>query len=116
MVVTSQQFLLRYPEMKPVPPDLIDLVLAESEQDCPARIWNEKQNRGIMLLTAHVLTLRWFQIGAIASSAASIAEGKGGGNGVSGSGNDDLSLTEYGQQFKRLRSQLSAAGVSIFTF
>lgn len=114
-MIASNDFLVRYPEMKPVPLDLIEAVLVEVEQDCPLHTWKNKQGRAVMLLTAHILTLRWMQIGEIAGAASVLASG-GGGASAESLGQDDLERTEYGLQFKRLRSQLTAAGTAVFTF
>lgn len=121
-MVTVTEFLIRYPELQPVPPSLIEPVLLESEQDCPPVLWGVKRNRGIMLLSAHVLALRWIQIGEIAGQAATLASGGGGSGSAGGVGEDDLDATEYGRQFKRLQSQLfktstgTAAASAVFVF
>lgn len=110
-MVTVTEFLIRYPELQPVPSQLIEIVLAESVQDCPPSLWSIKRDRGVMLLTAHILTLRWIQIGEVAGQAAMLASGSGGGGVEVSSGQDDLDATEYGRQFKRLQSQLFSAGI-----
>mgnify|MGYP001553164990 CR=1 FL=1 len=57
-VVSSAEFLLRYPEFATTASALIDAVLAESEQDTPYDVWGDRQIRAIKALTAHRLTMQ----------------------------------------------------------
>jgi Protein of unknown function (DUF4054) len=76
MTVTLSKFLVRYEEFTSVNPELVELILAEAEQDCLAEFWLEKRDRGVMLHAAHELTLRWYQTQRLQGAQGELETGK----------------------------------------
>ena len=121
-MITEDEFLTRYPELNPLKDSgLIEQVLSESSQDCIPQIWLDKRPRAVMLLTAHILTVRFIQIGQIAGQAYSLTGGANATSEPLQSIEDELDTTTYGRQLKWMRSQLPTPVVNtissaIFTF
>jgi Protein of unknown function (DUF4054) len=113
MTVTLETFLIRYEEFTAVNPELIRLILAEAEQDCLAEFWEEKRDRGVMLLAAHELTLRWYQTQRLQGAQGELEEGKvpNLSNSMVGVpsvklGDESFGCTVYGLEFLRLKQGL----------
>ena len=113
-LVSLDDFLLRYEEFTGVNADLVQILLAEAEQDCRVEFWEEKHSRGIMLLAAHQLTMRWYQKQAMTGAQGELEDGKiPDFSRVMLSapsvklGDESFACTVYGLEFLRLKQGLS---------
>lgn len=85
--------------------------ILEAKDYCPVSRWKDKQDRAIGLLTAHILTLRWLQIGAIAATSVQNAKGKF--TDVPMYSDAWFNCSVYGQQFMQLRRSIVVSGFVI---
>lgn len=111
---TPTEFKARFPAFDAVDDDVVLSAIGEAGMQVDDTWVSEADYRlGIMLLTAHILTLDGLGTGAEAQSAASGALGfktmKSGGLSLerfsaadNGAGDDVLSLTTYGRRFADL--------------
>jgi len=106
MAITVAQFKTAYPDFDGFTDGQISEALALAELQCPATVWDVAtiRERGVKLLTAHTLECQRLQQAMSAATAQSVAQGQASVNAPGGE--DDLSQTLYGQQFKRLRRTL----------
>lgn len=113
-LVSASTFLVRFDEFSGVPAELIQMILDESEQDCLAEFWEEKQARGVMQLTAHRLVLRWYQRQILAGAQTELEQ-----SGIPDyakamlskpamkAGDEMLECTTYGMEFQYLKNGLA---------
>lgn len=115
-MVTATLFLLAYPKFAIKAIAEVELAVAFAVQDCPFDRWGEYTDRGVMLRTAHLLAMDWFETSAISGAAVPLAGGQparapGGSSGDDG----DLDLTTWGRQFKMLRTQVASAPITFLS-
>lgn len=60
MAVTTASFLASYPDFANVTESVVDAKVAEAIRRVDTEIWGDKADDGIMLWTAHLLTLSQF--------------------------------------------------------
>ncbi len=88
-------------------PGEIEFCLSFASRMCPPQRWGTDTDRGIQLLTSHLLMQEWYEEARLASAAVPIA---GGNASASPNGGGDwqsqLSETVYGRQFLWLRRQV----------
>ena len=100
-VPTANAFLLRFPEFGEQSLSVVEAVLAEAERSVPSAIWGTTHTEAVSYLAAHLLATRTMQIGLQVGTM---------------SGSPTGSLLEsslYGQEFKRLLSQLPISGFAL---
>ena len=71
---------------------------------CAPRAWGKKQQAGIMLLTAHLLYMKWQTQAQVGGAAAKISSGEA--PSTLSPTDKDLALTTYGRQYLELRNTL----------
>jgi hypothetical protein len=115
MPSTIGEFITFYPEFQNKEQATLQLALRMSLIVCPVERWlkdfnipDEDINLLVYLHTAHLIAGSFFQVTEIAGNAGAIASGSPAPFPAS-KGEDDLSLTFYGQTFKRMRSMLVPA-------
>jgi hypothetical protein len=107
-MLSPSDFLGQYDEFKSLDISKIQFALEQASSYCPFEIWKEKRNQAIALVAAHSLSMRWLQIGAIASSAVQNAKGKSESNRMDS--DSWLTGTAYGQEFLQLRRSIIVSG------
>lgn len=107
-MLTPSHFLSNYDEFQSLSENKIQAAINEAIDFCPIETWGSKQNRAVSLVTAHILAMRWLQVGGIAAAAVQNAKGKEGNNRMVG--DDWFSGTTWGQQFLQLRHSLIVSG------
>lgn len=70
--------------------------------------WKDKQVQGTYLAAAHILTVRWKQIGAIAANAVVQAKGSNSADNITC--DSWFTTTVYGQQYLQLKRSIPVAG------
>lgn len=109
MIVTASEFLTQFPMFASKSTVEIERTLQEAERDCPADRWKADQVTGIMLKTAHLLAMDWYETSQIVSAAIPLTGGQPGRTASPGS--DDLDVTTWGRRYKKLaRSVVGAPG------
>jgi hypothetical protein len=118
MSVTYAKFIEAYDEF--APPNFtqgkVSAVLSDCHEDVNADSWGVKRNRGIMLLTAHVLTMR--RRGETDGSPAPLLEETIGKHrrsfaNMGGWLGQSLTATVYGTEFMRLQDSLGLSPVVV---
>lgn len=112
-MIPATEFLSCYPDFNVVPLNVIQYELDGAEACYFQGVWRrfpERYRRGVMLVAAHELTMRWQQTSEIAAAAASIASGQGGGNPTQS--DNDFSLSHYGRQYLELAKTIPAHGLN----
>ena len=100
-VPTANAFLLRFPEFGEQSLSVVEAVLTEAGHSVPSAIWGTTHTEAVSYLAAHLLATRTMQIGLQVGT-------------MSGSPNGSLlESTLYGQEFKRLLSQLPISGFAL---
>jgi len=117
-MVTADDFLFAYPKFAVKTSAEINFALVSAMQDCPLARWGDYTDRGVMLKTAHLLSMDWYETAAILNAAIPLAGGQpahspSGASGDSGEG--DLDLTTWGRQFKILRKQVAGAPITFLS-
>lgn len=102
------QFLAQYDEFRTLEEDKVKAALVDAEAYCP-QCWGSKRQQGLFLVAAHILTLRWLQMGAVASTAVVQAKGTQAGNTMA-SADGWFHQSSYGQQFLQLRLSIVVTG------
>lgn len=118
-MITATDFLAAYPKFAVKASAEVNLALASAIQDCPLSRWGEYRDRGVMLKTAHLLAMDWYDTSAISAAAIPLAGGQpasapGGASGDDGDG--DLDITTWGRQFKALRRQVASAPITFLSY
>ena len=107
-LLTPASFLAEYDEFQTLSEPKVKGAIAQASDFCPIEVWGGKYNQAVSLVTAHILALRWLQVGAIASSSVQNAKGRDSKIAV---GSDSwLESTVWGQQFLQLRQGLPVSG------
>ncbi len=107
-MLTVSQFLAEYDEFQSLNESKIQSVIKSASDFCPVETWGQKHNTAVGLITAHILTMRWLQVGAIAASAVQNAKGKDVGNRMES--DSWLTGSVWGQQYLQLRRGLPVSG------
>ena len=118
-MVTTNDFLVTYPKFAVKTSAEISSALVSAMQDCPFDRWGDYTDRGVMLKMAHLLTVDWYETGAILSTAIPLAGGQPAhpASGTGGEhGDGDLDLTTWGRQFKILRKQITGTPITFFSY
>ncbi len=100
-VPTTTAFLLRFPEFGEQSLSVVESALAEAGRSVPLAVWGSIHTEAVSYLTAHLLATRTMQIGLQVGTM---------------SGSPTGSLLEsslYGQEYKRLLTQLPISGFAI---
>lgn len=99
------QFKTRFPELKKTDETHFNAVKADAILDVNTTIWVEKTDVGVMLLTAHLITLssRSGVSGSITSQKVGDLERRFSNK---FGGNSELAQTSYGVEFMRVRKTL----------
>jgi len=97
-VPDSATFLARFPEFECISDDVVSGSLAEAGRSCNSEVWGDWHSDGVSYLTAHLLATRQMQIG--------IQIGSPSGNPLG----EELKMTTYGQEFRRLLNTLPISG------
>lgn len=98
---TRAEFLVRFPEFGEQSTSVVDGALAEAEHSVPAAVWGTTHTEAVSYLAAHLLATRTMQIGLQVGTM---------------SGSPTGSLLEsslYGQEYKRLLTQLPISGFAL---
>lgn len=112
-VVLASIFLLRYPEFSDQDASLIQMILDESSIDLIQTDWDASYYpRAIMLLTAHVITMKNLQLLNLTGALAEVGQNKMPTFSDFGT---YLKLTSYGLELLRLRSLSLIPDASIST-
>lgn len=115
-MITASTFLIAYPQFAVKDPAEIEWAIAQSSQDCPLDRWRDYTDRGIMLKTAHLLAMDWYETAAISGAAVPLAGGTPARSPGGASGDDgDLDLTTWGRQFKMIRKQVAGAPITFLS-
>ena len=101
------QFLAQYDEFRTLEEDKVKAALTDAEAYCSS-CWGSRRQQGL-LVAAHILTLRWLQMGAVASTAVVQAKGTQAGNTMA-SADSWFHQSSYGQQFLQLRHSIVVTG------
>lgn len=108
-MITPSEFLARHDEFQSLEESKIQAAIHEAMAFVPIDTWGVTYYvQGVYLITAHILAMRWLQVGAIASSAVQNAKGKSTSNSMESS--DWLAGTVWGQQFLQLRRGVVVTG------
>lgn len=100
-VPTTNAFLLRFPEFGEQSLSVVEGALAEAGRSVPSDVWGTTHTEAVSYLTAHLLASRTMQVGLQVGTM---------------SGSPTGSLLEsslYGQEFKRLLTQLPISGFAL---
>jgi Protein of unknown function (DUF4054) len=107
-LLSPSDFLSAYDEFKSLSESKVQTAIDEARDFCLQGRWGDKYNRAIALLAAHILAMRWLQVGAIAASSVQNAKGR---DGVNRMDSDAwLTGTVWGQQFLHLRKSIVVTG------
>ncbi len=107
-MITPSGFLANYDEFQSLEESKIQAAITEATAFVSADAWGANYNQAVSLITAHILAMRWLQVGAIAASAVQNAKGRDGGNRMDA--DSWLTGTAWGQQFLQLRKGLVVSG------
>ena len=100
-VPSTSEFLLRFPEFSEQSLSVVEGALAEAGRFVDSDSWGTIYSEAVTYLAAHNLATRTMQIGQQIGA-------------LSGSPNGDmLSVTLYGQEYKRLLSSLAISGFAL---
>lgn len=111
MRISPSDFLSQYDEFKSLPESKVQAALEEASDFCPIDKWGEKYNRAVALIAAHILAMRWLQVGSIAASAVQNAKGRDSSNRMDS--DTWLTGTVWGQQFLQLRKSIPVSGFCV---
>ena len=108
--MNTADFLTYYPDFAVLDSHIIQNTL-DVANDCYCRgtPWLNKpkmRDQAIKLITAHILTMQWFQTAEIVGAATSLASGSP-GRSVS-AGDNDFKMTSYGRQYLEIRARIPA--------
>jgi len=98
---TTNAFLLRFPEFSEQSLSVVEGALAEAGRTAPSANWGTTHTEAVSYLAAHLLATRTMQLGLQVGTM---------------SGSPTGSLLEsslYGQEYKRLLSQLPLSGFAL---
>jgi hypothetical protein len=98
---TTSAFLLRFPEFSEQSLSVVEGALAEAGRTAPSANWGATHTEAVSYLAAHLLATRTMQLGLQVGTM---------------SGSPTGSLLEsslYGQEYKRLLSQLPLSGFAL---
>jgi hypothetical protein len=107
-VLTPSTFLAEYDEFQTLSEPRIQSAITQAIAYCPAETWGILHNQAVSLVTAHILAMRWLQVGAIAASSVQNAKGRDASNRMDS--DSWLTGTTWGQQFLQLRQGLPTCG------
>ncbi|ALF52242.1 hypothetical protein ACX27_04250 [Nostoc piscinale CENA21] len=110
-MITPSDFLANYDEFQTLEESKIQAAINEAAVFCPADVWQDKRALAVSLVTAHILAMRWLQIGAIAASAVQNAKGKDANNRMDS--DSWFTGTVWGQQYLQMRRGLPVSGFVI---
>lgn len=107
-MITPSDFLANNDEFQSLSHSKVQAAINEAMCFVPMDVWGLKYGQAVSLLTAHILAMRWLQIGAIAASAVQNAKGKDARNRMDS--DDWLTGTVWGQQFLQMRRGIAVSG------
>jgi hypothetical protein len=107
-MLTPSAFLAEYDEFQTLSEPKIRLAITSAIAYCPVEVWGLNYSQAVSLVTAHILAMRWLQVGAIASSSVQNAKGRDSNNRMDS--DSWLTGTVWGQQFLQLRQSLPVSG------
>lgn len=107
-MITPSTFLANYDEFQILEESKIQGAINEAIAFCPFDVWGCNHNQALSLIAAHILTMRWLQVGAIAASAVQNAKGRDGSNRMDS--DSWLTGSTWGQQYLQLRRSLPVSG------
>ncbi|MEW6494502.1 MAG: DUF4054 domain-containing protein [Cyanobacteriota bacterium] len=107
-MLTPSAFLAEYDEFQTLSEPKIQSAILQAIVYCPLHAWGELHSQAVFLVTAHILAMRWLQVGAIAASSVQNAKGRDASNRMDS--DSWLTGTTWGQQFLQLRQGLPVCG------
>lgn len=107
-MITPSQFLANYDEFQSLDESKIQAAINDASAFCPKDVWCSNHDQAVSLVTAHILTMRWLQVGAIAANAVQNAKGRDASNRMDS--DSWLTGSVWGQQFLQLRRSLPVSG------
>ena len=107
-MLTPYTFLAEYDEFQTLSEPRIQSAITQAIAYCPVEAWGSNHSQAVSLVTAHILAMRWLQVGAIAASSVQNAKGRDASNRMDS--DSWLTGTVWGQQFLQLRVGLPVCG------
>ena len=105
MAPAYEQFIALYEEFEVLEKSKVIAHLEHVANNyCAPKAWGKKQQTGIMLLTAHLLYMKWQTQAQVGGAAAKISSGET--PSMLNPTDKDLELTTYGRQYLELRNTL----------
>jgi hypothetical protein len=106
-LITPSEFLANYDEFQSLEEAKIQAAINEAVAFVPDT-WGKKYTQAVSLITAHILAMRWLQVGVIAATAVQNAKGKASSDRMDS--DNWLSGTAWGQQYIQLRRGIVVSG------
>ncbi len=99
MTVTYATFLDRFPEFSPHPSGIVNGAITEASYDASSDVFGEQTDRAVKFLAAHIIAVQLAQMGIQIGATDGKVYGQG------------LDATQYGQEFKRMLSNIPSSSV-----